>query len=65
MKDKDGFTIQCIHSDWQIYDSRDNKDFICGIFGNRLDGYHHCFGDEHCKYYKVKGEEDARNMDMV
>lgn len=29
MKDKDGFTIPCVNAYWEIYDARDNKDFIC------------------------------------
>lgn len=51
MKDKDGFTIQCINSDWQIVDNRDNKDFVCLMFGDKISGRHLCYGDEHCKYY--------------
>ena len=53
MKDADGFDIKCIHSDWMIYDDRDNKDFICRKYFTG--GYHHCFCDEHCLDYKPEG----------
>ena len=55
MKDKDGFNIKCIHSEWMIYDSRDNKDFICRKYATV--GYHHCFCDEFCNDYKPEGHE--------
>ena len=55
MKDKDGFTIKCIYTDWQIYDSQDNKDFMCQMYSGRI----HCYGDDHCKYYEpVRKERD-------
>lgn len=60
MKDKDGFTIKCIYSDWQIYDKQDNKDFICRMFGDRWSGYHHCYGDDNCKYYKTEGKHEVQ-----
>ena len=49
MKDKDGFTIKCIHTEWQIYDSFDNKDFMCQQYPHL-----HCYGDDSCEYYKIK-----------
>lgn len=48
MKDKDGFTVKCEYTDWQIFDSRDNKDFMCQMFAGKI----HCYGDDGCKYYK-------------
>lgn len=59
MKDKDGFYIRCKHSDWQIIDDRDNKDFVCGKFGCRITGYHLCFADEHCLHYVPDIKEDS------
>lgn len=56
MKDKDGFTIKCIYSDWQIYDEQDNKDFICRRYFTA--GYHHCYGDELCRDYKPEVKDE-------
>ena len=64
MKDKDGFDIRCKHTDWKIIDKRDNKDYVCSLYGNRWDGYHICFCDEHCKSYEpIKEETDDRRTD--
>lgn len=48
MKDKDGFTIKCEHTEWQIFDERDNKDYICQKYPRRI----FCYGDDNCPYYK-------------
>jgi len=52
MKDKDGFDIRCIDSEWKIVDSRDNKDYVCTRYGNKMLGYHICYCDENCKDYR-------------
>ena len=58
MKDKDGFNIRCIYSDWKIVDQFDNHDFVCTRYFEG--GTHYCFCDEYCRDYTpdVKGEED-------
>ena len=62
MKDKDGFDIRCEHSEWMIYDGRDNKDFICLRYGSRITGYHHCYCDENCKdYVPIRRVKDVEN----
>lgn len=65
MKDKDGFTVKCIHCDWRIIDARDNKDFVCMKFGDRLSGYHLCYGDENCKYYQTQGKRGKNDKNTV
>lgn len=64
MRDKDGFVIPCKHCDWMIYDEQDNKDYICLQFGGGITGYHHCYGDENCRYYepKIKGAENEERI---
>lgn len=52
MRDKDGFMIRCIHSDWEIVDNFDNKDFVCGKIPTYNYSAIKCYGDEYCKYYK-------------
>jgi len=52
MKDKDGFTIRCKHSDWQIVDERDNKEFVCLKFPTFNFSARRCYADETCKYYE-------------
>lgn len=54
MKDKDGFTIKCKWTDWQICDDRDNKDFVCCGPFPRI----HCHGDDGCQYYEPDRKED-------
>lgn len=54
MKDKDGFRIPCIDEHWEIYNNREDKDFICR-------GDSECYGwfcsqDEKCKGYKPNME---------
>ena len=62
MKDKDGFQVRCIFSDWKIIDPRDNKDFVCTKYVTT--GYHLCYGDDYCKDYKpVKYDEPAGRAD--
>ena len=51
MRDKDGFEIRCIHSDWKIIDNNDNHDYVCLREKGWLTGYHLCYCDEHCKFY--------------
>ena len=58
MKDKDGFDIRCVNSEWMIIDDRDNKDFVCQKFPTYNYGAHHCFCDENCQYYKPYKEGD-------
>ena len=60
MRDKDGFEIRCIHSDWKIIDNNDNHDYVCCRDSSWITGYHYCYCDEHCKYYKpdIKEETD-------
>ena len=52
MRDKHGFIIPCVNTEWRIIDQRDNHDFVCMRFGDRMSGYHLCHGDENCRYYK-------------
>ena len=52
MKDKDGFTIKCIYSEWRCIDDFWNHDFVCCENGYR------CYGDETCKRYKPEEESD-------
>lgn len=52
MKDKDGFDIRCANSDWKIINNREDKDYVCTIYGCRMTGYHLCYCDDHCKDYK-------------
>ena len=53
MRDKDGFIIKCIESEWMIYNDRDDEDDICRMFG----GYKHCYGDESCPHYRPERRE--------
>lgn len=57
MRDNDGFLIRCEHSDWKIIDNRDNKDFVCCVFGDKTSGRHLCYADEHCKFYEPKEDK--------
>ena len=57
MKDKDGFTVKCVHSDWKIIDDRDNHDFIC--LRLIMSGNHYCYGDELCRYYVPEGQGES------
>ena len=50
MKDKDGFLIRCVHSDWKIIDDHDNHDYVCTKYNTA--GYHVCYCDEYCKDYE-------------
>ena len=56
MKDKDGFTIRCKYTQWEIYDSRDNKDFMCEGNYPKV----HCYGDESCAYYVPDIKEESQ-----
>ena len=62
MKDKNGFTIKCIHSDWKVIDMRDNKDYVCQKFPTLNFKAHECYADEYCRFYKpelrTEGEQD-------
>ena len=57
MKDKDGFTVPCKHTEWRIIDERDNHDFVCMNYGGGITGQYFCYGDEKCKYYKPDVKE--------
>ncbi len=62
MKDKDGFQIRCIHSEWKIIDQNDNKDFVCTKYNTC--GYHECYGNDYCRDYKpVDGDAPADRPD--
>lgn len=56
MKDKDGFTMPCIHSEWQVSDNHGNKDFVCTMFKGHI-----CYGDDLCRYYKEGTYEEKTN----
>lgn len=58
MRDKDGFLIQCKHCEWKIIDNQENQDYVCGIFGKQMIGYHVCFADEYCNRYEPDIRED-------
>lgn len=58
MKDKDGFTIRCKHSEWRIINDQEDQDFVCDRFGTDALGYHMCFGDEFCRYYEPNEGSD-------
>ena len=52
MKDKDGFTILCKNCEWRIINNREDHDYVCTRFGDKMIGYHLCFGDDNCRYYE-------------
>jgi len=54
MRDKDGFLIKCKHSNWEIYNERDDEDDIC----HTIYGIRHCYADEKCKYYEPEIKDD-------
>ena len=54
MRDKQGFLIPCIYGHWEIYNEREDKDFICR-------GDSDCYGwfcdqNEKCPGYKPNME---------
>ena len=57
MKDKDGFLIKCKNCEWMIINDWEDHDFVCRQFGDRMIGYHMCYGDEHCRYYEPDKKE--------
>lgn len=61
MKDKDGFDIRCVHSDWMVIDNRDNKDFVCRKFPTYNYSAHLCYADENCRYYEPDSKEGVEN----
>lgn len=63
MKDKDGYEIRCIHSDWKIIDKRDNKDYVCTKYSCYRTGWHICHCDDLCKDYKPITNESEGNND--
>lgn len=54
MKDKDGFTIKCIYSDWQIINDDWDHDDVC--MNERSGLLKRCYADESCPYYKPEKE---------
>lgn len=42
----------CKYCEWMIINGRDDKDYVCLLYGNRWMGYRHCYGDEKCRYYE-------------
>ena len=58
MRDEDGFLIRCKDTEWRIIDARDNHDYVCLRYGDKLSGYHLCYGDEKCKYYRPNIDDE-------
>ena len=50
MRDKDGCLIPCEHESWEIYNDREDKDFICR--GNSECYGWFCSQDEKCTGYE-------------
>ena len=50
MRDKDGFLIPCINENWEIYNDREDKDFICRGDSDNYGWF--CCQDEKCAGYK-------------
>lgn len=61
MKDKDGFTVRCKHSDWKIIDEKENQDYVCMKFPTYNYKFHCCYGDEYCRYYEPVDIKPAEN----
>lgn len=57
-RDKDGFLIRCKYCEWKIINDRDDQDFVCGKFGDRIIDYHICYANELCRYYEPKEGDD-------
>ena len=41
-----------------IINGRDDKDYVCLLYGNRWMGYKLCYGDEHCEKYEPDIKEN-------
>lgn len=65
MKDKDGFTIKCKYCTWKIYNNREDKDYVCDIYGGGIYGAHLCYGDDYCKHYEPNIKEESENEQNV
>lgn len=63
MRDKDGFVIKCIYSDWKITNEKDDKDFIC--CNARMKNHHQCYADEYCRYYAPEREKMSREQELI
>ena len=59
MRYEDGCVVPCKDASWEIYDSRDNKDYICR--GNCENYGHFCDFDEKCKGYIPKTQKRENN----
>lgn len=58
MKDKDGFTILCKDAHWEIYNAKEDKDYICR--GNSDNYGWFCPLDDKCKGY-IPDIKEGRN----
>ena len=58
MRDKDGFIIKCVHTDWRY--ENDEPEFVRKVWA----GYY-CYGDENCPRYKAEGGEHCRSIQIL
>lgn len=63
MKDKDGFVIRCIHSQWREINDRGDDECVCLKY-QRV-GYHVCYADEYCRDYEPLEKESEDVIQQI